>query len=102
MNLATERATVTVDPTRVGRPEVVAAVEAAGYDVRPEAPETALLDVDPDEPARIRERRDLLIKAVVSIAVAAVLMHWDVVVAVGGGEVAGTGIEAARREAGAG
>ena len=74
VNLATERATVTVDPTRVGRPEIVAAVEAAGYDVRPETPGTAVLDIDPDEPARIRERRDLLIKALVSIAVAAVLM----------------------------
>src|SRR5882672_7164421 len=61
VNLATERATVTVDPTLVGRPEVVAAIEAAGYDVRPDAPGTAMLD-DPDEPARIRERRDLLIK----------------------------------------
>ena len=40
VNLATERATVTVDPTLAGRPEVVAAIEAAGYDVRPEAPGT--------------------------------------------------------------
>src|SRR5437868_14360509 len=38
VNLATERATVTIDPTRAGRSELVGAVEAAGYDVRPEAP----------------------------------------------------------------
>ena len=37
VNLATERASVTVDPGRTpGGPELVAAVEAAGYDVRPE------------------------------------------------------------------
>jgi Cu+-exporting ATPase len=36
VNLATERATVTVDPSVTGRSELVAAVEAAGYDVRPE------------------------------------------------------------------
>ena len=35
VNLATERATVTVDPAVAGRSELVAAVEAAGYDVRP-------------------------------------------------------------------
>src|SRR5436305_15106959 len=34
VNLATERATVVVDPFRVGRRELVGAVEAAGYDVR--------------------------------------------------------------------
>jgi Cu+-exporting ATPase len=74
VNLATERATVTVDPTLAGRREVVAAVEAAGYDVRRETPESASLEADPDEPARAFERRDLLIKSLVSIAVAAVLM----------------------------
>ena len=36
VNLATERATVTVDPAVAGRAEVVAAIAAAGYDVRPE------------------------------------------------------------------
>ncbi len=38
VNLATERATVRVDPTVAGRAEVQAAIEAAGYDVRPERP----------------------------------------------------------------
>ena len=37
VNLATERATVLVDPALAGRDELVRAVEAAGYDVRPEA-----------------------------------------------------------------
>ena len=35
VNLATERATVAIDPAVAGRAEVVAAIEAAGYDVRP-------------------------------------------------------------------
>jgi Cu+-exporting ATPase len=74
VNLATERATVTVDPAVAGRSELVAAVEAAGYDVRPETEQTSALEVDPDEPARQRERRQLLIQASVSIAVAAVVM----------------------------
>src|SRR3954470_21742084 len=36
VNLATEQATVRYDPTIAGRAELVAAVEAAGYDVRAE------------------------------------------------------------------
>jgi Cu+-exporting ATPase len=74
VNLATERATVTVDPAVAGRAELVAAVEAAGYDVRPETAAISVLEADPEEPARTRERRTLLIHAVASIAVAAVLM----------------------------
>src|SRR5450631_4823615 len=74
VNLATERATVTVDPAVAGRLELVTAVEAAGYDVRPEAPPTAALEADPDEPIRRQERRQLLTQASVSIAVAAGLM----------------------------
>src|SRR3990172_8758415 len=37
VNLATERATVKVDPALAGRTELVQAVEAAGYEVRPES-----------------------------------------------------------------
>ncbi len=74
VNLATERATITVDPAVAGRLELVTAVEAAGYDVRPEAPPTAALEADPDEPIRRQERRQLLTQATVSIAVAAGLM----------------------------
>ena len=79
VNLATERATVSVDPARAGRSELVAAVEAAGYDVRPETAPAADLEADPDDAARQAERRLLLLQAVVSIAVAAavmVLMFW--------------------------
>jgi Cu+-exporting ATPase len=74
VNLATERATVTVDPAIAGRSEVVAAVEAAGYDVRPETAATSAFEADPDEPERRRQRRRLLVQALASIAVAAVLM----------------------------
>jgi P-type Cu+ transporter len=74
VNLATERATVSVNPALAGRSELVAAVEAAGYDVRPEAAATAVLEADPEEPMRALERRTLLIQAAGSIAVAAVLM----------------------------
>jgi len=81
VNLATERATVTVDPARVGRAELVGAVEAAGYEVRPEpAPQPAGATtragahdhVGSDPSGRTQQR--LLASALVSIAVAAVLM----------------------------
>jgi P-type Cu+ transporter len=74
VNLATERATVRVDPAVAGRSELVAAVEAAGYDVRSETEQSSVLEADPDEPARRGERRQLLVQATVSIAVAAAVM----------------------------
>ncbi|HKZ92766.1 MAG TPA: heavy metal translocating P-type ATPase [Candidatus Limnocylindrales bacterium] len=78
VNLATERATVRVDPSVAGRAEVEAAITAAGYDVRPEAPlsgDALTLDAaDPDAAVRARERRDLGIKAVVSVSVAIAIM----------------------------
>ncbi len=84
VNLATERATVSLDPAMAGRAEVVSAIEAAGYDVRPKrspAETTALTldEADPDADLRAREMRDLGIRAVVSVAVAfgiMVLMLW--------------------------
>ena len=83
VNLATERATVKVDPAVAGRAEVEAAIEAAGYDVRPErATESGALtldDADPDADLRAREMRQLGIRALVSIVVALgimVLMLW--------------------------
>ena len=83
VNLATERATVQLDPTVAGRAEVEAAIEAAGYDVRPERASNAgaltLDDADPDADLRGREMRRLSIRAVVSIAVAIgimALMLW--------------------------
>jgi len=79
VNLATERATVHVDPSRAGRTELVAAVEAAGYDVRPEplAPEGAftLAELsDPEAVARAGEQRQLLLRASVSLAIAVMIM----------------------------
>ncbi len=74
VNLATERATVTVDPAVAGRAEVVAAIAAAGYDVRPETAATSPLEDDPEDLVRQRERRTLLVEAVASIAVALALM----------------------------
>jgi len=84
VNLATERATVLVDPSVAGRAEVEAAIENAGYDVRPEresgAPGALTLDdADPDADLRAREQRDLAVKAIVSLVVAAgimLLMLW--------------------------
>ncbi len=79
VNLATERATVLVDPAVAGRSEVEAAIEAAGYDVRPERPRDeagalTLDEADPDADVRAREMRELGIRAVVSVAVAAAIM----------------------------
>ena len=78
VNLATERATVSLDPTRAGRAEVEAAIEAAGYDVREEAAfESGDLSLDAADPAaraRAREQRDLGIKALVSVGVALAIM----------------------------
>ncbi|MGH2513115.1 MAG: heavy metal translocating P-type ATPase [Candidatus Limnocylindrales bacterium] len=74
VNLATERASILVDPALAGRSELVAAVEAAGYDVRAEGAPSTALEIDPEAPARRRERRVLLVQAGVSIAVAAGLM----------------------------
>ena len=83
VNLATERATVVVDPAVAGRAEVEAAIEAAGYDVRPERAHAAgaltLDDADPDADLRAREMRDLGVRALVSVAVAfgiMALMLW--------------------------
>jgi Cu+-exporting ATPase len=77
VNLATERATVTIDPTRAGRGELVGAVEAAGYEVRPEPAEPAASPaaaLTAEDVARDRDQRWLLVGAVASIAVAAALM----------------------------
>ena len=85
VNLATERATVRVDPAIAGRAELVQAVEAAGYDVRTERtgdqPTAADLaaGVDADAQAKDRELADLRLRAIVSLAVALgimALMFW--------------------------
>jgi Cu+-exporting ATPase len=76
VNLATEVATIHYLPGSVGRGELVAAVEAAGYDVRP-SPAVSAADAagsleraaDADATARAGEARDLLIRALVSIVI---------------------------------
>jgi P-type Cu+ transporter len=79
VNLGTEVATIRYLPDQVGRADLVGAIEAAGYDVR-----RAALDASPEAGAgledavvgadRARESRDLLVRAVVSIAVAVGIM----------------------------
>ncbi|MGZ3588565.1 MAG: heavy metal translocating P-type ATPase [Candidatus Limnocylindrales bacterium] len=83
VNLATERATVLVDPGLAGRDELVAAVEAAGYDVRPERAAPAALELagglGEEDLQRAREQRALGIRALASITVAVgimTLMLW--------------------------
>ncbi|MFI5254638.1 MAG: cation transporter, partial [Candidatus Limnocylindrales bacterium] len=80
VNLATERATVEVDPAVAGRSELVQAVEAAGYDVRPEPAvpaETALdlaAEADAEAVARDREQGQLKVRAFSSLLIAAAIM----------------------------
>ena len=72
VNLATERATVRFDPAVIDRTGIVAAIEAAGYDVGREAAGAA--DADTDEAARASDRRELLFQALASLAIGGVMM----------------------------
>ncbi len=81
VNLATEKATVSVDPALVGRDELVKAVEAAGYEVRAEASAdgaatAASLDdgLSAEDLERERAQRRTLFQAGVAIAAAIVFM----------------------------
>jgi Cu+-exporting ATPase len=81
VNLATEVATIRYLPDQVGRSELVGAIEAAGYDVRPiqEAATSgsatnAGLEEAGVEAARAKESRDLVLRAVVSIGIAVGIM----------------------------
>jgi Cu+-exporting ATPase len=86
VNLATEKATVRFDPSVAGRPELVGAIEAAGYDVKPEtarSDEAVATDLEAEVTAEDAERekaaRRTLVQALVSIAAALVfmvLMFW--------------------------
>jgi Cu+-exporting ATPase len=81
VNLATEVATIRYLPDQAGRAELVAAVEAAGYDVRP-APTVAAGDragelvraADIDAAQRASEARALLVRASASIGVGVGIM----------------------------
>ncbi len=84
VNLATEKATVRIDPSVAGREELVKAVEAAGYEVKAEAAPaaanaptgTAALELEMTEEDLEREKaqRETLRMAIVSIAAAIVFM----------------------------
>jgi Cu+-exporting ATPase len=81
VNLATEMATVRYLPDITGRDDLVGAVEAAGYDVRPPAPVdpvtgpvSLLEELSADDVDRRREERSLLRQAVTSISVAIAIM----------------------------
>ncbi len=89
VNLATERARVSFDASQVALPDLIGAVERAGYNVRPEPiaePPAAVAatageavlpmerQVDAHEAAREREIADLRRKSVVSIGVGLVMM----------------------------
>jgi Cu+-exporting ATPase len=81
VNLATETATVRYRPDVADRAALVAAVEAAGYDVRSSAPArdgdvapTLAAQLADDDLERARGARGLLLRALVSIAVAAGIM----------------------------
>ncbi len=79
VNLATERANVLVNPAVAGRPELVSAVDAAGYAVRPVsetgvAPRSLSAELTADDAVRLGEQRGLLRQALVSITVALAIM----------------------------
>jgi Cu+-exporting ATPase len=86
VNLATEMATIRYVPEAAGRQELVAAIEAAGYELKPQpsGQETAAArslreSAEADAAARARYASSLLREAVVAIAVAVgimVLMFW--------------------------
>ena len=79
VNLATELATIRYLPEVAGRAELVQAVEAAGYDVRPE-PEVASADLslgdeaERDAAERAADARGLLIRSLAAIGVAVGIM----------------------------
>jgi Cu+-exporting ATPase len=76
VNLATERATVRFDPDVIDRTGIVAAIQAAGYEVAPASPVSQSVD-EADVAAdagRATERRELLTGAGASLAIGLVMM----------------------------
>jgi P-type Cu+ transporter len=74
VNLATERATVRFDPAMIDRTGIVAAIEAAGYEVGREAVAGSATDVDAAEAEHAAERRELLFQALASLAIGGAMM----------------------------
>ena len=85
VNLATERATVRYDASRVGREQIVGAIEAAGYDVpreRPSSPAArvdALATAEERDVERAGERRRLAVEGSTAVVIGLgmmALMLW--------------------------
>jgi len=75
VNLATERASVRYDPSRIDRAGIVAAIEAAGYEVGREATADAAEDVTAaEDAARAAEQRTLLTHALASLGIGLAMM----------------------------
>jgi Cu+-exporting ATPase len=74
VNLATERATVRYDPARIDRSGIVAAIEAAGYEVAapPAVEESEAADLE--QAARAAERRTLLRDALLATGIGLAMM----------------------------
>jgi Cu+-exporting ATPase len=73
VNLATERATVRFDPARIDRPGLVAAIEAAGYEVAPMAV-AGDAAADDERAARDTERGALLRDALLATGIGLAMM----------------------------
>jgi len=74
VNLATERATVRFDPARIDRRGIVAAIEAAGYEVATPLPATAGAGADGADLARNAEQRALLRHALAATGIGLAMM----------------------------
>jgi Cu+-exporting ATPase len=75
VNLATERASVRYDPRRIDRAGIVAAIEAAGYEVGREAGADAAEDAGATEDAaRAADQRTLLTHALASLGIGLAMM----------------------------
>ena len=74
VNLATERATVRFDPQRIDRGGIVAAIEAAGYEVAAAQGGEAGMAADAEEQVRIGERGELLRDALAATGIGLAMM----------------------------
>lgn len=74
VNLATERATVRYDPARIDRGGIVAAIEAAGYEVAPPVATEDDQAADAEQAARAIEQRALLRDAVLATGIGLAMM----------------------------